>query len=294
MAHEGRIVFHYATGGFAHFLRLLENSLQWANRWGFRVVVITEPAKTLAFLSFGQLFEVVRPLPVKTLSEVEPKLLIRPNGVNVTHYFDHWGGGPCVLRFDGIEEKPRSVTFLNRLAMSPQLTIGDQKRLFPRPYDYLLPRLKLTKDFREAVSSPVASIPRDGTVGVHFRNTDSPGNLEDSLTQLASVTKKADISTVVWCSDDPHSLEKAAQAFPDLRFVEGSTKPPIQPGRDSLHGGVDNNNVDWMLKSTLIDIALLSSVEYFVPATNSAWAQLVPYFRKNPQVRDSFFGLDRT
>ena len=285
------LILHFATGGFAHFLRLLENSVQWASRWGFHVVVISEPAKTLAFLSFHDLFAAIRPLPIIPLRDVPEELLVRPNGANVTEYLDYWGGGPCVLRSGEAEEFPRSVTFMNRFAKRPQLTIGDQKRFFPRTYHHLLPRLSLAQSIADPVNRAVAEFSGRGTVGVHFRNTDSPGNLEETLARLDRILIESKASRVLWCSDDARSIEQARAEFPHLEIVEGSAKPPIQQGAGSLHGGVEDTNVEWMLSSALVDIALLSRTEHFLPAPNSAWAQLVPYFRAHPEVRRSFFRL---
>ena len=284
-----RLLFHFATGGFAHFLRLLENSVQWSSRWGFQVVVLSESAKTLAYKSFHQIFRFEANLPIVSGATLGPKAFSRPDGKSLADFHTSWQDHDCWITDGEITELVKSLTRLNRFSKAPLVTVGQQKRFFHKEFHFIVPALRIRGDIMERCSQLSAHI--DGTpyIGVHFRNTDSKASFAEVLSNLDASVQSSNVRKVVWCSDDESSIDAARYRFPALEIVPGSKKPPLPPGAQSLHGGVSEDNVEWMLHSTISDVDVLTRAHHFVGSPNSAWSTLVPYLRSHPAVANRFF-----
>ena len=284
-----RLLFHFATGGFAHFLRLLENSVQWANRWGFQVVVLSESAKTLAYKSFDEIFLYEANLPIVSGATLPPKDLARADGKSITEFRTSWQDHDCWITDGEITEPVKSLTRLNRFSKVPLVTVGQQKRFFHSEFHFIVSALRIREEAMERSAQLSAHIDSTPYIGVHFRNTDSKGSLAEVLRNLDASVESSKVHRVVWCSDDESSIDAARDRFPALEIVHGSEKPPLPPGAQSLRGGVSEDNVEWMLHSTISDLDVLTRAHHFVGSPNSAWSNLVPYLRAHPAVAQRFF-----
>ena len=286
---SSRVLFHFATGGFAHFLRLLENSAQWAERWGFQLAVLSDSAKTLAYKSFGEIFQIDDILPIVSLASLPETALARADGRLMPDFQTVWQGHDCWITDGEITEPVKSLTRLNRFSKSPLITVGQQKRFFHSEFRFIVPALRVREEIMEQSAQLSAHIGSRPYIGVHFRNTDSQASIGQVLSNLEASIQSSEVNRVVWCSDDETSIDKARASFPMFDIVPGSVKPPLPPGAQSLHGGVSEDNVEWMLYSTIADLEVLTRAHDFVGSPNSAWSTLVPYLRAHPSVANNFF-----
>jgi len=284
-----RLLFHFATGGFAHFLRLLENSVQWASRWGYQVAILSESAKTLAYKSFDEIFSFEGDLPIVSVASLPLAALVRADGRSLSDFQTSWQDHDCWITDGEVTEPVTSLTLLNRFSKTLQVTVGQQKRFFHNDFHFIVPALRVRDEVMEQCARLSAHTNVGPYIGVHFRNTDSKANLSQVLSNLNASVQSSEVDRVVWCSDDESSIDEARARFPMLDIVPGSKKPPLPRGAQSLHGGVDEDNVEWMLHATIADLDILAKAHDFVGSPNSAWSTLVPYLQAHPSVAKSFF-----
>lgn len=280
---------HIATGGLAHFLGLLEGSLQFSNKHSRRLEIYCAHHKPLAFRDFDDLFESNRFFKALIVGRPSwPNHRVDFSSIQESSAPKVWSAtsNGSEKKFSWLEAGLPSYC-CGGLMCDRHITGG---RLSPpkERFKFLLRNLRLSDEVGLRVQEQVPELP-SRFIGVHFRNTDRISDLVSTINQTKHALRKSRLETVFWSSDDAKSVALAREHLDSAEIIE-IRKPEISR-RKNLHFGVSDKDAFSQLTCALADIYVLSSSSLFLPSTGrTGWTGLIKKLREKNRYRRFFLG----
>jgi hypothetical protein len=290
-----KTLIHFATGGIAHFLNLLGNSINFCRESGLKLVVSSEYHQPLGRLQLDQIFQLEAPFDAyqsipshiqKSFGDLRPIRFERENIglVSMVSSLD------ATRLFAGYLP---SQDFAGKFAP----TTGDwvpglvQERLKMLPDSLLtaVDSLSLRGGFQEAVLRRENSL-GGPFIGVHFRNTDYFNDINDTISRVSDTIERTGIESVYWCTDDSSSIDEAKERLPGVHIQHKQDFDSA--GMTNLHYGLSGEQSINHLQNTFADLFTLSIADEHIPSAQSSWRRLVPLLRAEKEMAQKFFGLN--
>ena len=292
------VIFHYATGGFVHFLTLLGRTLSVVNRFGAIVVAFTEYHRPLGEMQIDEIFTLSHPVYARVPSRVWKhnfrKALPNPQDLRPHRWLSDNPKHRRVAYVKTVEEDFFLSAYLPRRGFEIAHTTGDDVPNFPALareacWEIILSAVKLNPEVSSAISEKLITLPQH-YLGVHFRNSDHKTSIEATLHTLEQMIGESGISDVLWATDDVASARIAEDRFPNVRFYcfqlfeLGSMK--------NLHYGYSGEEAKEQLTLALVDIVGLFRSAIFLPSdSGTSWTRFINFLRQKPHLAENFFGL---
>ena len=285
------LLFHFATGGVSHFLRLLGHSIIFSNSNRVNVTVVTEHHNPLAKLPMSDVFNMRAPLvPLEFINPAERN---RALGFHPTQH-----DGRTVIRAKdrGTHikgELPNRIPLGLALRKRRLYTLGTLpkwskiKRSYASDsaYQASLSALSLTESFKGPIRARASKL-TEPYLGVHFRNTDLHNDLESTLNKVIHVAEEEGLNTIYWCTDDKSSIQQVQDR---LRGYEVLHHQPFSAEGRNLHYGVRGEDAVVQLQNTLADLWTLSNSTKLI-TTSGSWGKLIPMLKQR-DISEPFFGI---
>lgn len=304
-----RNIVFIPTGGLAHNLTLLGQTVLHANRLGIGTVLVDSEPKSP---SAG-----APPLAGYTLCEVFS--YSKPLGCACwRHYSRRWGcgwqrksrhraatfhgvPGPGGQRrdyrlLDGESQLVSSSSLLpsgEAPVRGDVLTTGGVPETVdaiskPQCIRSVLSHLRIQPAIQKLLFDRLPNWAERPFIAAHFRNTDYRSDLETAIANVRAAAEETGISTVFWATDDTQSIQEAQEHLPEL--VLRHAEVPALPGRLGLHVSFAGHAAKTQFVRALEDLYLLSLADVFLASTGpTGWKTLVPILRE-PGMRKRFFG----
>jgi len=298
-------LIHLGSGGLAHMLRLLGNTIHYCQHNNLQCVPILE--KNRAFgLAFHDVFEtdtstIANAQTCENLSSVTIRdgTSALPLADARVIYSGPSGGGEYFLSNGKGIWSQLSLNLDAPPAFSPcSITTGSYRsrtQLTAAGWRATLSMCRLKRHIAEQIGSK-RQLLSGRYIGVHYRNTDMRTDFSLICQHLQKQLIQTDVTCIYWATDDLHSLALAKSHFPNTDILNFATLPDLQEtGTPSLHyTGEKHLKAIGMSKRQQIieaftDIFLLSHSDTFIPSPKSSLSRLVNLLRSEHSLRSHFF-----
>jgi hypothetical protein len=136
-------------------------------------------------------------------------------------------------------------------------------------------------------------------IGVHFRNTDMRSDFTAVAERMRMTLSTSGAKSIYWATDDPSSLARAQEEFPDFEFMSEATLPnEIGVEFRALHFAPNEvlrtYGLDKRVQQleALVDIFALSRATNFIGNGSSGMSAFVDFLRDAPATSTKFFTVE--
>jgi len=285
-------ILHVATGGFAHFIGLLEGSFEKASSFPrHRLSVFTEHHKPLGFLKFGEIFEIVS---VWRTPLIEPGMwptnLPRVERILEARTPRTWALATREACHQFTWLDCGLASFCCGTTECDEHVTGGRLLAPPARFRKILRTIRLTPGLALEVQSLLPDM-FDSYIGVHYRDTDRSSDFKATIANLDAAISKHRPKFVYWSSDNSSSFGWIRAAFPGVSFIEVEKPSPLS--MENLHFGVSDSDAKRQLLTALADLYCLSRSNWFIPSSGrTGWTGLIKKLRER-NVYQKFFGAIR-
>jgi hypothetical protein len=275
-----REVQHFATGGIAHFLTLLEGSVDYAAEKGSSLHVFTQHHRPLGLKSFSDLF--ANQVDVDSLNLMQTgvgsdySVSRAPSASNPVDYYLTLGSETLPLPHLHLSAIDSSLDGVIRTVGRPR---GPKTR-FHGIVNWLALSPTILHDV--ACVIPEAKLSEGPYIALHFRNTDRKTKLSSALAELESSPAFHAVDTIFLSSDDPNAADALQPHLKAKRLLH--IPRLFQSAGPNLHYGVQAEDSYEQLVHALADLKCLVDSDFFIPSVGSGtgWTPLVQTLRKDP------------
>lgn len=263
-----------ATGGFAHFLKLLEGAMSYAERTRRKLLVSTPHSKPLGFLSFSKIFDT-------SSSRFVPEDISTIAGNRIHTGFE----GAAYFASSESERVPLPQLrggFNGYFDNSPILTRGVSLLRAVR-FSRVTRDLRLSQQLASQVARALDNIDLSTPfVGAHIRFTDRQEPLANMRARLEQVLTQSAYERVILATDSRKAESFVRKTFKDQEVI--CLPKPEARGKRNLHYGVSEAEAETQLVFAIADLFLMTTSSVFVPSMDSgtAWTKLILELRKQP------------
>lgn len=285
-----RVVF-IPTGGLIHSFALIGNTISFLGG-AHKFEVWSRGSASFANQPFSSVFTPLYPIVKENEDELsigaDLEYRITNRGKGLSRKYELLESGQLKLGSMHLEEAEKNgkEAFFFTSGTS-QVQTFTKNELLIQAVQCL--RLESTYSLRVTNSLPFAGTPY---IGVHFRNSDSKGNLDKSISLTKKMMSDHGIHQVYWATDDLSSANEAQIRLGKVDFAHSRVEPLGM--LENLHFGLPAHARQEHLFETLTDLHVLMHSAIFVPATApTGWSGFLTTLRDNPKLAATFFGGDR-
>ena len=305
-----KYIIHLGTGGLAHMLRLLGNTLEYCQKNQKICVPLLENN-----LGFG--------VPFYSIFEIQSEFLAEKNiSQNILKKpFIYKQKKFQIQNLSAKYSKRKSVKIhyelFNKTTVLKSFSLHIDRASHARPaqittgtfYDKTswrdgesvitaLSSIKLNSEISCSIQKTKESLPSK-FIGVHFRNTDKKADFNLICNTLKKAIDETGLSDIYWATDDSTSKASIQKLFPELKIFNFSNIFDVKKlGFRNLHR-VDKKTLsehgtskEQQTIDVFTDIYLLSLSEKFIPTPRSGLSGLVEIFREKPELLSRFYSSE--